>query len=69
MRCEWGRGYIWGIIKVWSKVENFTSAAQRGGVGGGGGEGALADVTPHPYTVTCSLGTDAESPGRENMLI
>lgn len=25
-------------------------------------EGALVDVTPHPYTVTCSPGTDTESP-------
>lgn len=26
-------------------------------------------MTPHPYTVTCSLGTDMEIPGSENMLI
>lgn len=26
-------------------------------------------MTPHPYTVTCSLGTDTENPGSENMLI
>lgn len=33
------------------------------GIEGGGA------VTPHPYTVTCSLGTDRENPGSENMLI
>lgn len=33
----------------------------------GGGE-ASVDETPHPYTVTCSPGMDAESPVRENML-
>lgn len=32
-------------------------------------EGGLVDVTPQPYTVTCSPGTDAEKPGRENTLI
>lgn len=32
-------------------------------------EGAWVDVTPHPYTVTCSPGTDTENPVRENMLI
>lgn len=26
-------------------------------------------VTPHPYTVTCSLGMDTENPGSENTLI
>lgn len=36
---------------------------------GEGGWVVPVDVTPRPYTVTCSPGTDTENPVRENMLI
>lgn len=41
--------YILGLIKVLSKVENFTSATQRGGAGGGVGGGAGRCDSPSLY--------------------